>query len=219
MVDNDSTLADQQIAYFRQRCELYAPLIGGWPTQAQGEALQQARAGLLEDLSRARAFVQQHPQRPDGKVLCADLLRMAHNTEVPGAADEARALLTGVLETNPRNYEALVCIASLYVTAHPSLAAAAESYFTKALEIRGLHPDPLLYQGLAFAALGQRKIDAAIGHFRKYLELAPNDGRIAELARRLAESTPLTTKFVPLQKSATVEESKPAAVKPWWKVW
>lgn len=199
---------------------MYLPLVGGWPPNLQDEEqLAEVRGLLVEDIRHASSFVVEHPENLVGAEIYGDLLRMAHNVDVPSAAKESVAVLQSVLARNPRSYSAALSIASLYVTLHPSLMAEAESHFRLALDLSSGPPDPLLFQGLGFSCMHQQKLDEAIQYFRRYLELVPTDQRISEVLERLASGQRPEQVYVPSKSPGTPAPAFKEKRKPWWRLW
>ncbi len=181
MAQSELSLKQQKMAFLEDKRTLYRQLAGGWPPNIPNEMVADVRLMLVNDLALANSFVVENPNDIQGKVLWADLLRVAHNLSITGASTEADKILREILEENPKCHSALVCIASLYVSVNPDLAKAAEHYFNRALELTTDKTDPVIFQGLGFANLHQQNAGQAIYYFKKYLQLVPDDKRIKEL--------------------------------------
>ncbi len=220
MPDSQVPLHEQQIAYLEKKRRMYLPLVGGWPPNLQDQALlAEVRAHLVEDIQHSASFVREHPSNLRGMELHGDLLRMGHNVDVPGAAQESAGVLRSVLAANPHSCPAALSLASLYVTLHPSLMAEAEQYFRIALDLSAEAPDPLIFQGLGFACLHQQKTAQALEYFRKYLGLVPADERISEVVGKLSAGVTPTPVFVPLGERASGGSEVKRTEKPWWRFW
>ena len=223
MTQDEQALQQQKIAFLEGRRALYAKVAGGWPPTVVDQAqLAEIRSLLLKDIGHARSFVAESPDNQHGREIYADLLRMAHNLDVPDAARQADAVLRNILAHDPDSYAAHLSLASLYITLQPELAAEAARHFQRALELRPEIPDPAIYQGLGFASLHQGQVAGAIENFQKYLSLVPTDKRIAEFAERLSKGeVPTRIQAPPAENTAPVESAVPAEKerKSWWKRW
>ena len=208
----------------RERQALYRRVAGGWPPAVRDEAqLRELQSLMRTDLGRASAFVAAHPSQASARLLLADLLRMAHNLDLPDSASRADALLGELLAADPRDGEAALCRGALYVTLSPELGARAEADFRLALSAQSAAPDPLIHQGLGFACLHQGRRAEALEHLRRYLEAVPEDARIAQFVARMEDGEqPRTVRVArPSPQPAAVprdarrpgdEEPRPAAV-------
>ena len=176
----------QHIAYLEGRRRLFLQVVGGWPPNVQGDMLQEARNAIQKDLAYVVAFLRDFPGNLAGEEVYADLLRMAHNADVPEAGAEAQRLLLDILGRHPESYSANLSIACLYVCSSQAHSPDAERYFRKALELKPELPDPAIYQGLGFSLLYQGKTEEATAQFEQYLKHVPGDTRIAGLLNKLA---------------------------------
>jgi predicted Zn-dependent protease len=223
-------MSAQELSYQQSQVECievrrrgYRGVAGGWPPNVRNEShLAEVRSALLKDIKLARGLMEGNAASLRAREVCADLLRMAHNLHLPGAAQESDAMLQKILAEHPDNYAALVSIASLYITSNPGLVSKADLYFRRALALRPDDPDPLVYQGLGFACLHQKKTDEAIRQFTEYLRLVPDDQRIFTLVAKLAAGDKPSPVHVPMD-NGPVPRAQAVAVsgtsKPWWKVW
>jgi tetratricopeptide (TPR) repeat protein len=168
------------------------PFIGGYPPrmnsprQAKQIVQQWQQANDL-----AERLFRDHPQSLELRLTFADLLRMGHNIDQPGAAKVCAALLEEILRITPDHFRANYILASLYVTLKPTFAPLAEAYFLKAEQARPFERMPDIYQGLGFACLAQQKMDEAVTYFEQYLQLGGTDPDIQTLVTHLrAGKTP-----------------------------
>jgi tetratricopeptide (TPR) repeat protein len=211
MTHSSKSIPQQQIDFLENSRTLYLHIVGGWPPKVSGKKeLDEIRTLIIRDIESAKLFIEENPTIIEGQEIYADLLRMAHNVDVPGAAQKADTVLKEILKNNPQSYPATMSLASLYVTSNSELAPKAEEYFHRALELRPNSPDPSIYQGLGFAFLHQNRIDLAIENFQKYLGLVPTDAQISEFVDKLMEG----------EKPEKVSElvAKKSS-KPWYKLW
>jgi hypothetical protein len=149
MTHSSKSLPQQQIDFLENSRILYLQVIGGWPpTISDKKELEGIRILLLKDIENAKLFVEENPEIGEGLEIYADLLRMAHNVDVPGAAQKSEAILKEILANNPQSYPAVMSLASLYVTSNADFAERSEHYFKRALELRPNSPNPAIYQGL-----------------------------------------------------------------------
>jgi hypothetical protein len=187
-------------------------IIGGWPTRISNdrEALM-IRERLDRAVSLAEELVQTDSAAPGPRVLLADLLRMGHNIDVPGAAEASQQLLTDVLRTDPHDAEAHYTLAGLYVCVKPEVAPLAEKHFLEAERFAGQQVNPDTYQGLGLACVYQKKVAEAISYFEKYLRLVGDVPRIRELVNHLRAGREGKIIFMPLEK--------PEAIRRWWQFW
>ncbi len=196
-----------QISFFQKRRDIYQTVVGGLPPNIDNATeLAEARKLLAEDIRHAKSFVTKNSTHTDGKLLLADLLRMAHNVDLPNAAKESEQCLQAILQDDPNHAEAVFCLASLYVNLHLDFMPQAERYFLHALALTKDQPNPLIYQGLGFACLHLQKREQAMIYFHEYLRRTPNDNRIAELVAELSSGKPAESVRIPITK-------------PWWKFW
>jgi tetratricopeptide (TPR) repeat protein len=211
MTHSSKSLPQQQIEFLENSRTLYLAIAGGWPPNVRDKKeLNEVRTLIVKDIESAKLFIEENPEIVEGREIYADLLRMAHNIDVPGAAQKSEAVLKEILKNNPQSYPATMLLASLYITSNAELAPKAEEYFHRALELRPNSPDPAIYQGLGFASLHQNRIDLAIENFQKYLYLVPNDANISEFVSKLIAGE----KLVQVKQPITEKSSKS-----WWKLW
>ena len=79
-----------ELAYFNG-------IIGGWPTRIRNaQEGQEVKKRWDNSVSAAQALLKQRPDSIDAKYVLADLLRMGHNIDVPGAAQSSNALLEAI---------------------------------------------------------------------------------------------------------------------------
>jgi tetratricopeptide (TPR) repeat protein len=211
MTHSNKSLPQQQIEFLENSRILYLPIVGGWPPNVRDKKeLDEIRKLIVKDIESAKLFIDENPDILEGHEIYADLLRMAHNVDVPDAARKSEAVLKEILKNNPRSYPATMSLASLYITSNAELAPKAEEYFHRALELQPNSPNPAIYQGLGFASLHQNRIDLAIENFQKYLCLVPNDTQISEFVSKLiAGEKPVQVKEPVAEKGS----------KAWWKLW
>ena len=211
MIYSSNSRPQQQIEFLENSRILYLPIAGGWPPNVRDKKeLDEIRKLIIKDIESAKLFIDENPDILEGHEIYADLLRMAHNVDVPDAAQKSEAVLKEILKNNPQSYAATMSLASLYITSNAELAPKAEEYFHRALELRPNSPNPAIYQGLGFASLHQNRIDLAIENFQKYLGLVPTDTQISEFVGKLiAGEKPLQVKEPVTEKSS----------KAWWKLW
>lgn len=211
MTHSNKSLPQQQIEFLENSRILYLPIAGGWPPNVRDKKeLDEIRMLIVKDIESAKLFIDENPDILEGHEIYADLLRMAHNVDVPDAARKSEAVLKEILKDNPQSYPATMSLASLYITSNAELAPKAEEYFHRALELRPNSPNPAIYQGLGFASLHQNRINLAIENFQKYLCLVPNDTQISEFVSKLiAGEKPVQVKEPVAEKSS----------KAWWKLW
>ena len=205
------SIGQQQIDFLERRRTLYLPIAGGWPPNIDdGKQLREIQTLILKDIESTQLFIEKNPDIVEGREIYADLLRMAHNIDIPGAAPKADVLLQEILLHNPQSYAATLSLAALYVTTNADFAPKAEQLFCRALELRPNSPDPSIYQGLGFALLQQGKTEQAIENFQEYLRLVPSDKQIPELVEKLITGEKPERIHVPLAEKSS---------KPWWKLW
>jgi tetratricopeptide (TPR) repeat protein len=211
MTHSGKSLPQQQIEFLENSRTLYLAIAGGWPPNVRDKKeLDEVRTLIIKDIESAKLFIEENPEIIEGREIYADLLRMAHNVDVPGAAQKSEAVLKEILKNNPQSYPATMSLASLYITSNTELAPKAEEYFHRALKLRPNSSDPAIYQGLGFASLHQNRIDLAIESFQKYLCLVPTDANISEFVSKLiAGKKPVQVKESVAEKSS----------KSWWKLW
>jgi tetratricopeptide (TPR) repeat protein len=211
MAHSSKSLPQQQIDFLENSRTLYLPIAGRWPPNVRDKKeLEEIRTLITNDIESAKRFVEENPEILEGHEIYADLLRMAHNVDVPGAAQKSETILKQILVNNPQSYPATMSLASLYITSNADLAPKAEEYFHRALELGPNSPDPLIYQGLGFASLHQNKIDLAIDNFQQYLLMVPTDAKISGFVSKLAAGE----KPVKTHEPVTEKRSKS-----WWKLW
>jgi tetratricopeptide (TPR) repeat protein len=211
MTHSSKSLPQQQIEFLENSRILYLPIAGGWPPNVRDKKeLDELRTLIIKDIESAKLFIDENPDILEGHEIYADLLRMAHNVDVPDAARKSEVVLKEIIKNNPQSYPATMSLASLYITSNAELAPKAEEYFHRALELRPNSPDPSIYQGLGFASLHQNRIDLAIENFQKYLCLVPTDTQISDFVDKLiAGEKPVQVKEPVAEKSS----------KAWWKLW
>ena len=211
MTHSSNSRPQQQIEFLENSRILYLPIAGGWPPNVRDKKeLDEIRTLIIKDIESAKLFIDENPDILEGHEIYADLLRMAHNVDVPDAARKSEAVLKEILKNNPQSYPATMSLASLYITSNAELAPKAEEYFHRALELRPNSPNPAIYQGLGFASLHQNRIDIAIENFQTYLCLVPTDTQISEFVGKLiAGEKPVQVKETIANKSS----------KAWWKLW
>ena len=199
MTDDPADPATQQFAFLAGRQMLYRRVAGGWPPAVRDDAqLRELQSRMRTDLDHASAFVAANPSQASARLLLADLLRMAHNLDVPDTARRADELLGELLAADPGHGEAALCRGSLYVTLSPELGSRAEADFRLALSVQSVAPDPLIHQGLGFACLHQGRRAEALEHLRRYLDAVPQDARIAQFVARMAGGEqPRTVRVAP----------------------
>ncbi len=165
-------LFDEQLQQLRTELSYFNRVIGGWPTRIhnaqEGQEVKKRWDGAV---SAAQSLLKQRPESVDAKYVLADLLRMAHNMDVAGAAQTSHTLLSEILQTHPHHVEATYSLASLYVSIDPQAAPRAEGLFLKAETLAAPQVIPGIYQGLGFACLYQNKVPDAIRYFERYLQL------------------------------------------------
>ncbi|MBI1258835.1 MAG: hypothetical protein GC204_15300 [Chloroflexi bacterium] len=158
----------KQLQGKRERFNL---IIGGWPTRIRNEQEGLAVRKLWDEaLSEARALTKQQPTSLEAKFVLADLLRMGHNIDVPGAAQASYTLLQEIIQANPDHFGAHNSLAILFLAINPQTAPQAETHFLKAEALAAPHVIPDIYQGLGFACLYQDKTPEAIAYFEKFLQ-------------------------------------------------
>jgi len=221
-----SGLGDQHLIYFQERRLAFAQIAGGWPPNVNSEVeLKEAQQRMTDDLQRLESYLQVNRESQLAFECYGDLLRMAHNLNIPNAAGIADKVLSGVVAENPNNYDATVALASLYVTLHQDLAPKAEALFNRAVELKPDVGNALIYQGLGLACVYQGKWEQALVHLGKYLDMVPTDKRISDLQKNLSRGHYPTLIHTPLNPSPTIAESKSVVPKlqkedkPWWRLW
>jgi hypothetical protein len=219
---DEPSLEDAQLAHLVRRRDLFAQVAAGWPPRVRDAAqLRELQALMTVDLGHARGFVAEHPANAAGRRVCADLLRMAHNLDVPGAAQEAATMLGALLDEDPGDAEAALCRGSLLVTLSPRFGAQAEADFRRA--IAGGSTAASALQGLGFACLHQGRHAEALEHFRSYLARVPADASIASFVARMeAGEVPRAVQQpvgAPMpERAGTAAEAAPAPP-PRWQFW
>ncbi len=170
-------------------------IIGGWPTRIRNaEEGREVRKLWEKAFKDADALVKQCPDSLDAQFLVADLLRMGHNIDVPGAAQASHDLLQAICKANPTHFDAHYSLAALYIAIDPNAAPLAEKYFLKAEALAAPRVVADIYQGLGFACLYQQKFPEAITCFEKYLQLH-EDARIRQMVEALKMGAKPKTHF------------------------
>lgn len=185
---------ERQFQELRREQAALQSVIGFWPPRIRnaGEA-REVLNRWKNAIERAEKLHHQDPGDIDRMVVFADLLRMGHNINVPGAALTCYQIFMDVLRRNPNCLEAhfkfaLFCLSgggAPDAASLPKQAALAEAHLLEARRLAGPIEDPEISQALGFACMYQKKWDDAIRHFEEYLArggLAPN---LPELLKRL----------------------------------
>lgn len=169
-------LLEERLRYFEQRLPAFDLLIGGWPPNAQvATELSETKMLWQQDCTHAEALLQEHPSSLQAMLILANLLRMGHNIDIAGAAQRAEALFKKVLAADPKNHQAMLSLARLYLNTNPQFAPEAERLLLDAESLVSPTLTPEIHRGLAFANLDQAKHEQAVCYFEKYLQSTSTD--------------------------------------------
>jgi hypothetical protein len=92
---NKEATYEKKIEYFNHRLKLYKQLIGGWPTNLETPEQEcEVKIEWEKDYSYAASLYQEYPANLNAKLILAELLRMGHNIDIPGAAKNSDLVRT-----------------------------------------------------------------------------------------------------------------------------
>ena len=101
MTHSSKSLPQQQIEFLENSRILYLPIAGGWPPNVRDKKeLDELRTLIIKDIESAKLFIDENPDILEGHEIYADLLRMAHNVNVPDAAQKSENVLKEILKNN-----------------------------------------------------------------------------------------------------------------------
>lgn len=165
----NSPTDDDSPGFLDREREFLTRFIGGYPTRIKNaEEASLVRERWNTAMQKAEEQLRTSPSS-QVRIVMADLLRMGHSMDVPGAAGKCQEILKDVLAAESENVDAHLVMAQFLVCINAAYAPEAEKHFRE-VERLSTNANPIVYQGLGFACIYQDRITDAITHFEKYLD-------------------------------------------------
>jgi tetratricopeptide (TPR) repeat protein len=172
-VPNDFELRRTEIV---TRMDSLATVAGFYPPNVEDSLqLEEARRVFHSIANDLEALATERPDSACLRESLGELYRMGHNLDVPGSWEKAEENLEEAIDLDSEAPGAYFTLGLLYVNSDIRLASKAEDLFEKAIEHSNGHPNPYIYQSLAFAHVYQGENQDALIAIDEFLKLTPGD--------------------------------------------